>query len=76
MSTYAQNLYVDSAFGIPQDLPKAGGSLENPWVFDATAKELKHMASSGLVEIVHEHVVEAEDAHERLIDELTFVRRR
>lgn len=74
MSTYAQSLYIDSAFGIPQDIPKAGDSLENPYVFDATAQELKDMARMGLVDIVHEHVALGES--ERLIDELTFVKRR
>jgi hypothetical protein len=74
MSTYAQTLYNDSEFGVPQDIPKAGVSLENPYAFDATAKELKHMAHSGLVEILHEHVSHAEP--EELIDELTFVRLR
>lgn len=74
MSTYAQSLYIDSAFGIPQDIPKAGDSLENPYVFDATAQELKSMAERGLVDIVHEHVTLGDT--ERLIDELTFVKRR
>lgn len=74
MGTYAQSLYVDSAFGIPQDLPKAGVSLENPYAFDATAAEIKQMARDGLVEIVHEHVLRTESGD--LIDELTFVRRR
>ena len=74
MSTYAQTLYLDSAFGVPCDLPKAGVSLENPYVFDAAAREIKHMADGGLVEIVHEHLSAL--APEPLIDELTFVRLR
>lgn len=74
MSTYAQSLYVDSQFGVPFELPHAGSALENPHVFDATAKELKHMAQLGLVEIVDEHSMRTDD--ELLIDRLTFVRRR
>lgn len=74
MSTYAQSLYVDSAFGIPQDIPKAGVSLENPYAFHATASDIKQMAKEGLVEIVHEHVLQTRDGD--LVDELTFVRRR
>jgi hypothetical protein len=74
MSTYAQTLYVDSAFGVPQDLPKAGLPLENPYVYDATARELKDMAQAGLVNIVNEHIRLVDD--EALIDQLTFVRLR
>lgn len=74
MSTFAHTLYIDSEFGVPQDIPKAGVSLENPYAFDATAQELKRMAQSGLVEIVDEHV--SVWMHEPLIDKLTFVRLR
>lgn len=74
MSTYAQSLYVDSQFGVPFELPHAGMALENPYVFDATAQELKHMARLGLVEIVDEHATRADE--DLLIDRLTFVRRR
>ena len=35
-----------------QDLPRAGFTLENPFVYDAVARELKAMADQGLVEIV------------------------
>lgn len=74
MSTYAQSLYSDSEFGVLQDLPKAGVSLENPYAYDATARELKDMAQHGLVGIVNEHVSFVD--HEPLIDSLTFVRLR
>jgi len=74
MSTYAHTLYLDSEFGVPQDLPKAGVSLENPYAYDATARELKHMAEDGRVGIVSEHVSVMN--HDRLIDRLTFVRLR
>ena len=74
MSTYAHTLYIDSEFGVLQDLPKAGVSLENPYAYDAAAKELKHMAEEGLVGIVDEHVSFVN--HEPLIDSLTFVRLR
>src|SRR5688500_12205517 len=50
--TLAHNVYLDSEFGVPQDLPKAGSTLENPYVYDATARELKSMAERGLVRIV------------------------
>ncbi|HZE91282.1 MAG TPA: hypothetical protein VE029_06170 [Rhizobacter sp.] len=72
MTTFAHSVYLDSEFGVPQDLPKAGSSLENPYAFDATARELKAMAERGLVEIISEHSLE--QAHEQLIDSLSFVR--
>jgi len=74
MSTLAHSVYLDSEFGVLQDLPKAGSTLENPYVFDATARELKEMAEQGFVEIVGEHV--ACRAAEQLIDQLTFRRLR
>ena len=74
MSTLANNVYRDSQFGVLQDLPRAGSSLENPYVFDATARELKAFASRGLVEIVSEHLVVG--GTEPLIDRLKFKRLR
>jgi hypothetical protein len=70
--TLVHSAYLDSAFGVPQELPKAGSPLENPYVYDATAKELKSMADRGLLRIVAEHCTGAQD--EPLIDELCFVR--
>lgn len=74
MITLAQSAYLDSQFGVAQDLPHAGSALENPYVFDATARDLKAMAEDGLVAIVHEHVLN--DAPEPLIDRLRFMRLR
>lgn len=72
MSTLAKNLYRDSEFGAEQELPKAGSALENRFVYDGVARELKAMADRGLVEIVSEHRVQ--DADEELVDELCFRR--
>jgi hypothetical protein len=72
MSTYAQTLYGNSEFGIPVDLDGAGSSLENPYAFDATAKELKRMAEAGLVSIVDERIDASQT--DPLIEKLTFVR--
>jgi len=68
----AQTVYLDSEFGVAQDLPRAGSTLENPFVYDAVAKELKDMADRGLIEIVSERVSEV--ARETLIDRLSFRR--
>jgi hypothetical protein len=62
MATFAQTVFSDTEPGSLQDLPRAGSSLENPYVYDATARELKAMAQSGLLEIAHEEtrLVQAE----------------
>lgn len=73
MRTLARSVYLDSEFGVLQDLPKAGSPLENPYVYDAAAKELKAMADQGLVEIISERIVRGS---ELLIDRLTFKRLR
>ena len=72
MRTLAQSAYLDSEFGVEQELPHAGSALENPFVFDATARELHDMAREGLVEIVEERRCDVSD--ESLIDHLTFKR--
>jgi hypothetical protein len=72
MRTLAQSAYLDSEFGVEQELPHAGSALENPFVFDATARELHNMAREGLVEIVNERRRDVSD--ESLIDRLTFKR--
>jgi len=72
--TFAHSVYLDSEFGIPEELPKAGTPLENPYVFDDAAKELKSLADRGLVHIIDEHV--AGSNADALIDYLQFVRLR
>ena len=74
MYTLARAAYLDSQFGVDEELPRAGSALENPYVFDATARELKAMPDEGLVAIVQEHTVRA--ASEVLIDRLSFRRLR
>jgi hypothetical protein len=72
MGTLAHSAYLDSEFGQLRELPRAGSALENPYVFDATARELKGMAERGLVEIVSERTVSS--ATGPLIDRLCFRR--
>jgi len=73
MQTLAQRVYLDSEFGSLSELPSVGSPLENPYVYDASAREIKAMASEGLVRIVDEHRCAADD---RLISRLTFQRLR
>ena len=70
--TLAQSLYQDSFFGEECELPRAGSSLENPYVYDESARELKALAARGMVEIVDERWREL--ANESLIDRLVFKR--
>jgi hypothetical protein len=72
MQTLALDWYRESYFVDECELPRAGSSLENPFVFDATARELKAMAARGLLEVVSER----EDivAGRRLISALRFRR--
>ena len=74
MRTLAHSVYLDSEFGVPQELPKAGSTLENPYVYDETAKEPKSMADQGLLRVVHEQITGPQD--EPLIDKICFVRLR
>ncbi len=60
MRTLAENIYLDSEPGALTELPNVGSSLENPHVYDASANELKTMASNGLLRIVDERRGSAE----------------
>jgi hypothetical protein len=70
----AQTFYMDSEFGVDQELPRAGFTLENPFVYDAVAKDMKAMADQGLVEIVDERV--SASRQEPLVERLRFRRLR
>ena len=72
--TLAQSFYGDSSFGIERELPRAGSALENPYVYDSSARELKAMADRGLIEVTKEQSHTAGD--EQLIDYLSFRRLR
>jgi hypothetical protein len=74
MRTLAESTYLDSEFGILCELPSVGTSLENPYVYDASARELKAMALRGLVKIVEERRRHGGPAE--LISRLTFERLR
>lgn len=74
MRTLAQSIYLDSSFDTESELPRAGSSLENPFVYDASARELKDLAQRGLIEVTAEHRHRVGD--EELIDSLRFKRLR
>jgi hypothetical protein len=72
--TLAQSVYLDSSFDTESELPRAGSSLENPFVYDASARELKALADRGLIEVTAEHVMRV--GNEELIDRFSFRRLR
>jgi hypothetical protein len=69
-----QSIYLDSTPGVLTNLEGAGTALENPYVYDSVARELKAMADRGLVRIVREEVATA--TNEQLIASITFARLR
>jgi hypothetical protein len=68
----AFSIYLDSAVGIPTVMSAAGSSLENPWVYDSVARELRTLAERGLLDIVAEKRREGD----ALIGSIAFTRRR
>ena len=60
-------------FGTLTELPNSGSALENPYVYDASARELKVMALQGLLRIVDENRSGDRDG---LIRHVTFERLR
>ena len=72
MASLVQAIYLDSQPGELTELDPAGTGLENPYVYDSAARELKEMADRGLVRIVREQVRRA--ANQNLIDRIAFLR--
>jgi hypothetical protein len=70
--TLAQSLFADSAFNFECELPRAGSALENPYVYDASARELKSLAERGLIEVVKEQTIVL--GNETLIGRFSFKR--
>lgn len=50
MNTWARRIYRQSKVGVTTELPSAGTALENRYVYDSAAREIKAMAEQGLVE--------------------------
>ena len=72
MSSIAQSLFRDSEIGVEQEIEKAGSALEHRMVYDETAKELRQMASQGLLEIVDQSTLT--NGEDVMIDHLRFKR--
>jgi hypothetical protein len=50
----AHSVFLESEIGAIEELSRSGTALENPFVFDSVANDLKRMAAAGLVEVVDE----------------------
>ena len=74
MITLARRFYMDTEVGSTTPLPRAGTGMENPFVFDASAREIKALAAQGLVHIDTERTGAASGAV--LITDLVFTRLR
>jgi len=74
VSKLVRSIYLESEFGVPTELEGAGTSLENPYVYDSAARELKAMADAGLIEIVREQA--RHGFPEPLIGSISFTRLR
>jgi hypothetical protein len=74
MSSIATQLLRESAYGEIQALPRAGTSLENPWVYDAVGREMQEFAKRGLIDVVVEREAALGDAN--LLTEFQYKRRR
>ena len=74
MPNLVESIYMDSELGVPTDLDAAGTTLENPYVYDSAARDLKAMADRGLVRIMSEQV--RRGATGTLISRISFERLR
>jgi hypothetical protein len=74
MRSLVESIYADSTPGVLRELDAAGTTLENPYVYDSAARELKAMADKGLVRIVREE--RRSDSRDKLIESITFARLR
>lgn len=69
----ARQLFNQAPIGEPVRLPQAGTSLENPYVFDSVAREIKSTASQfGALEVLEERTLAG--ATDALITEFVFRR--
>ena len=72
MTTIAERVYWESPVGAIVTLPKYGTRLENRYVFDAAAREVKVMAELGRVKIVDERRASQDDS--ALITDIAFIK--
>jgi len=74
MPSISDTLLACASVGVSAELPRAGTVLENPFVYDSVARDIKREADHGHVEIVSERLTRA--GAEVLIEHLAFRRLR
>ena len=74
MRTLSTTIFLDADVGVRTDVEPAGTALENPYVYDSVARDLKAMERQGLLRVVHEK--SRQGAVEGPIDRISFVRLR
>ncbi|WP_119355386.1 hypothetical protein [Azohydromonas sediminis] len=73
MESIAQRIHALAPIGEPVELPAAGTWLENPFVYDAAAREIKALTRDGCTEIVSERHAHTRDG-EPIVVHLVFKR--
>ena len=59
----ARQIFAQAPVGEPVRLPQAGTSLENPYVFDSVAREIKFAGSAfGELEVIEERTHASDDS--------------
>jgi hypothetical protein len=74
MTSITRRVVAGAPLGERTALPKAGTWLENPYVYDDAAREIKALAQQGDLEVVDERI--AAVGSEPLIAHIEFVRNR
>ena len=74
MRTLSRSIFLSADVGKSVDVEPAGTPLENPYVYDSVARELKAMEQEGLLRVVNEK--SRQGNVDGPIDRISFVRLR
>ena len=74
MKTIAWRVYMEAPMGASTQLPRSGNGLENPFVYDASARDLKRLEAQGLLHILHEQ--RGRCGTDEVITDVTFAKLR
>jgi hypothetical protein len=74
MRTLSTTIFLAADVGVPIDVESAGTPLENPYVYDSVARDLKAMEREGLLRVVNQEWRQGNV--DGPIDRISFVRLR
>ena len=74
MRTLSTRIFLSADIGVPIEVEAAGTGLENPYVYDSVARDLKAMERQGLLRVVDEKCRQGNA--DGPIDRISFVRLR